>query len=185
MTREITRRHRPIPGPKGIPVLGNMLQMDMRRVQHDVTNWTRTFGKLFQISLLGRKVVVISDAKLLQKAFAGKALSFHLNDRSENITKHVYYNRKHIGLANLSKETISLRNILKHKVLHSLMGLEQFERKYRRVLNNHLDKFVKLSLKQNVNPDAMIRDLLADVNSLVVSIPRLLQNRGVDLNELQ
>lgn len=169
MTREISRVRRPILGPKGLPVLGNMLQMDMKRVQHELTNWAKTFGKLFQISILGRKVVVLSDPVLLEKAFAGKTLSFHLNDRSENITQHIYHGRKHIGLANLSKETISLRNILKHKVLHSLMGVEQFERKYRRVLNKHLNKMITLSLTQNVNPDSIIKALLSDVNSLVVS----------------
>lgn len=169
MTRDIVKS-RTLPGPKGVPILGNMLQMDMGRVQHEITNFSKTFGKMFKLSLLGKNIVVISNAKLLEKAFTGAALGSHLNDRSENVTKHVYYGRKHIGLANLSPETVSLRNILRHKVLQTLLGQGVFEGKFHRVFKKYINQFVKESRSQDVNPDDILKEFLTDMNSLIVSV---------------
>lgn len=169
MTRDLARRHRRLPGPKGLPVLGNVLQMDMQRIQHQLTGWGDTFGKLFQINLLGKKVVVISDVTLLDKALSGYALCPHLNDRSENITKHVYYGRKHIGLADLTPETVALRNILKQNVLSAFSAQHTFEANCGRVISTFIYSLVKGSTSDDVDPDRFIKDFLTDLNSLIVS----------------
>ena len=170
MTRELARRRRPLPGPKGLPILGHILQLNMSKVHIELTNWSKSFGNMFQLSLLGKKIVVISDMTLLEKAFAGQLISPHVNDRSENITKHIFHDRKHIGLANLTKETVALRTIMRQNVLHSLMGLEQFEQSFRCILDKHLNNFVELSSTQNVCPDKLIKYFLADLNAIIVSI---------------
>ncbi|KAI3319057.1 O-methylsterigmatocystin oxidoreductase [Xylariaceae sp. AK1471] len=41
---------RQVPGPRGLPILGNLYQLSIRP-QHELTAWAREYGELFQIKL--------------------------------------------------------------------------------------------------------------------------------------
>src|SRR4051812_48418013 len=53
------RRIEDLPRPGGLPVLGNMLQMDLPRLHQVVEGWVRQHGPLFQVKLGPRRRVVV------------------------------------------------------------------------------------------------------------------------------
>ena len=56
-----------LPGPRGVPLLGNLLQLDAGRLHLILEQWAREFGPIFAFRALGRTVVVIADAELIQR----------------------------------------------------------------------------------------------------------------------
>lgn len=56
------RRAADLPGPVGIPLLGNALQIDSRRFHADLERWERQFGPLYQFRL-GTQTIVVTSQK--------------------------------------------------------------------------------------------------------------------------
>jgi cytochrome P450 len=56
-----------LPGPRGVPLLGSLLQLDAGRLHLILEQWAREFGPIFAFRVLGRTVVVFADAGLIQR----------------------------------------------------------------------------------------------------------------------
>ena len=57
------RRHndkRKIPGPRGWPLLGNAPALDPKYPHVTMTKWAKQYGDVYQLNLLGEKVIVAS-----------------------------------------------------------------------------------------------------------------------------
>ena len=50
-----------LPGPRGLPLLGNLLQIDRTRVHASVEQWSREYGPLFRFRLASRQFMVVAD----------------------------------------------------------------------------------------------------------------------------
>ena len=59
------RRVEDLPGPRGIPFLGNTFQVSRPNIHQTVERWAREFGPLFQMKLGTKRLLVISDPELL------------------------------------------------------------------------------------------------------------------------
>lgn len=55
-----------LPGPKGLPLLGNLLQLDLKQLHRVLERWGDEFGALFKFELGQRPVVVVTDPELNQ-----------------------------------------------------------------------------------------------------------------------
>ncbi len=55
-----------LPGPRGWPIFGNALQIDVPRVHRMLEDWARQYGKLYRVSVMSRSAIVISDAELTE-----------------------------------------------------------------------------------------------------------------------
>lgn len=55
-----------LPGPKGLPVLGNFLQLDINKLHLILEGWADIYGGMYQFSLFHKTVVAISDPALIQ-----------------------------------------------------------------------------------------------------------------------
>jgi cytochrome P450 len=55
-----------LPGPKGLPLLGNLLQLDLKQLHRVLERWTDEFGALYKFQLGQRPVLVVSDPELNQ-----------------------------------------------------------------------------------------------------------------------
>jgi len=57
-----------LPSPKGLPLLGNALQLDLPRMHLILEGWCKQLGSLYTIGLGSKKVLVCCDPELLQTA---------------------------------------------------------------------------------------------------------------------
>ena len=54
-------------GPKGIPLLGNSLQLKTGRVHLQMEAWAKEFGPYYRLSIAGRMIMVVADHKAVGK----------------------------------------------------------------------------------------------------------------------
>ena len=59
------RRLADLPGPPGVPLLGNARQIKPSRFHAILEDWARQYGRLYRFRMLGESVMVINDHKLL------------------------------------------------------------------------------------------------------------------------
>ncbi len=50
-----------LPGPRGLPVLGNLLQFKRHQLHLQLENWCREFGPFYQLRFGPTRVMVVGD----------------------------------------------------------------------------------------------------------------------------
>src|SRR5437016_14653794 len=55
-----------LPGPRGLPLLGNLLQLDLKQLHRVLERWCGEFGTLYAFALGRRPVVVVADPEVNQ-----------------------------------------------------------------------------------------------------------------------
>ncbi|KAJ4928787.1 hypothetical protein JOQ06_004412 [Pogonophryne albipinna] len=74
------------PGPKPLPLLGNLLQLDLKRPYHTFMELSKKYGSVFTVHLGPQKVVILAGYKTVKEALVNYADEF--GDRySMQITK--------------------------------------------------------------------------------------------------
>ncbi|XP_015247771.1 PREDICTED: cytochrome P450 2K1-like [Cyprinodon variegatus] len=56
------------PGPRPLPLIGNLLQLDLRRIYHSLLELSKEFGSVFTVYLGPQKVVVLAGYKTVKEA---------------------------------------------------------------------------------------------------------------------
>src|ERR1700753_3547662 len=57
-----------LPSPRGLPFIGNALQIELPRLHLILEQWAREFGPMFTIGLGPKRMVVCTDTDLMQTA---------------------------------------------------------------------------------------------------------------------
>ncbi len=72
-----------IPGPKGLPLVGNVLQLDKLRPELNMVTWAKQFGSIYVIKVFSTPLVIVSGYNELYdvlvkkgKAFGGRPAAF-------------------------------------------------------------------------------------------------------------
>jgi cytochrome P450 len=63
-------------GPRGVPILGNMLQIEVTRAHTTLSQWAREFGPIYRYRVGRRNVVVVSDTELINEALRDRPERF-------------------------------------------------------------------------------------------------------------
>jgi cytochrome P450 len=79
------RRIAELPGPRGLPVVGNGHQVKLHRIHLDVENWAREFGPFFRVQLGRRKALVITDHEVIATALKNRPEGFRRTTRTTQI----------------------------------------------------------------------------------------------------
>src|SRR4030095_4616971 len=61
------RHLKDLPGPRGLPLLGNLLQLDVKRAHTILEQWADESGEFYRLRLMGTDVVVISAPQLIDQ----------------------------------------------------------------------------------------------------------------------
>ncbi len=78
LAKVATRRIEDLPGPRGLPVLGNLLQMDRQALHRSVEDWVGRYGPYFRFRVGSRKFVAVAGHA---------ALAALLRDRPEGVRR--------------------------------------------------------------------------------------------------
>ena len=93
------KTYKTLNGPKGLPYLGNMFQIDVSRLHLQIESWEKEFGDVFKIKLAGIKLIVISNPELIQKILKLRPKEFQRASKLNRIIReqgiHGLFNAEH------------------------------------------------------------------------------------------
>jgi cytochrome P450 len=75
-TTASTRTYNDLPGPSGLPFFDNALQIDLPRIHQQFEKWSDEFGRMYKISVPGRRLLVVSDHELIAAMLRDRPDSF-------------------------------------------------------------------------------------------------------------
>lgn len=78
-----------LPGPHGIPLLGNFLQLHKDQIHTDMEHWAGTFGPIYRINLAGRDAVVLSDGEWIDRILHDRPETFRRASAIEMLSREV------------------------------------------------------------------------------------------------
>jgi cytochrome P450 len=65
-----------LPGPDGLPILGNILQLDLTKLHLILEQWADTYGPLYKFRIARKNVVVVSDANLINEVLRKRPAAY-------------------------------------------------------------------------------------------------------------
>lgn len=83
------RRFDDLPGPRALPVVGNLLQIKPDRLHLQMEQWCRQYGPIFKLQLGPRKAVVFGDHNLVQATLRDRPDGFRRTSRLREIVEEM------------------------------------------------------------------------------------------------
>ena len=83
------RRFDDLPGPRALPVVGNLLQIKPDRLHLQMEQWCRQYGPVFKLQLGPRKAVVFGDHSLVQATLRDRPDGFRRTSRLREIVEEM------------------------------------------------------------------------------------------------
>ena len=74
-----------LPGPQGLPLFGNALQLDVPRLHLQLEQWSHEFGPLFKLKVPGRRMLVLSSLEMVATVLRDRPDGFSRPRRVEEI----------------------------------------------------------------------------------------------------
>ena len=81
-----------LPGPRGVPLLGNALQIDSASLHLTAEKWSRTYGEVFRFRIGPRQLVVLSNPETIAAALRDRPDGFQRTTRMSRIAKDMGFN---------------------------------------------------------------------------------------------
>lgn len=78
-----------LPGPKGLPILGNLLQIDLQKLHLILEEWAGVYGDIFKFRLAGKTVVAISGTELIQKILRDRPQTYRRLSSMERVAREL------------------------------------------------------------------------------------------------
>ncbi|KAJ3478426.1 hypothetical protein NLI96_g9763 [Meripilus lineatus] len=80
------RRNYP-PGPQGLPILGNLLDMPHDKEGLKYTQWAREYGDMYHLSVLGTHIFIINTPEVANDLFVKRSSNYSDRDRMTMINE--------------------------------------------------------------------------------------------------
>ncbi|HMC16116.1 MAG TPA: cytochrome P450 [Albitalea sp.] len=79
------RRIADLPGPPGLPLIGNLLQVDRERLHRHAEAWARDYGEAYRFRLASREFVVMSNPEAVATVLRDRPDGFQRTQRLHDI----------------------------------------------------------------------------------------------------
>jgi len=76
-----TRRIADLPGPRGLPVLGNMLQIETASLHRTAERWSREYGECFRFRIGPRQILALANPETIASVLRDRPDGFHRTKR--------------------------------------------------------------------------------------------------------
>ncbi len=83
------RRFDDLPGPRALPVVGNLLQIKPERLHLQMEQWCRQYGPVFKLQLGARRAVVFGDHAVVQATLRDRPDGFRRTSRLREIVEEM------------------------------------------------------------------------------------------------
>src|SRR3954470_3310627 len=80
---------RDLPGPRGLPILGNALQIDFSRLHLAAEAWSRKYGDYFRLRIGGRELLVTKNPDAIATVLRDRPEGFERTARINQIAKEI------------------------------------------------------------------------------------------------
>ena len=74
-----------LPGPKGVPVFGNALQIDAAHMHQQLADWCDEYGPIYRMRLGRRKLVIVGDHAIVARILRDRPDGFRRTTRLEEV----------------------------------------------------------------------------------------------------
>lgn len=78
-----------LPGPKGLPLLGSLLEIDLKRLHRILEQWADLYGEMYHFKIAGKSVVAISDYELIQRILRDRPETYRRIQSLEMVAKEL------------------------------------------------------------------------------------------------
>ena len=68
---------RELPGPRGLPILGNLLQIETSRLHLTAEQWSRTYGECFRFRIGPRRILALANPETIAAVLRDRPDGFH------------------------------------------------------------------------------------------------------------
>lgn len=169
LLRRRPTKHKKIPGPKGWPLIGNILDLPKTNVHHALTELAKQYGGIYEIHLFQERNVVLSDLEGVREATLGEPNATASADRPDTFTgKYIRYNYSDVGFGKYNSTIIKLR-----KLFHKLVNLHGDGRQsIEKIVTDEMKRLIhKIETHEggNFDPDSLIQDTLCHMSAVMVS----------------
>jgi cytochrome P450 len=81
-----------LPGPRGLPFLGNLLELETSRLHLIAEGWSRTYGEYFRFRIGPRQIVVLANPDTIAAALRDRPDTFRRTRRLSEIADDMGFN---------------------------------------------------------------------------------------------
>jgi len=78
-----------LPGPGGIPILGNLLQITPEILHRNIEKWSDQYGSIFKIKLGAVPAIVITGPETIQYVLKNRPEKFRRLDKMDNVIREM------------------------------------------------------------------------------------------------
>src|SRR5262249_8425238 len=79
------RTYDELPGPRGVPVLGNLLQIEPTRMHQQLESWCAEYGEIYRLRLGKRRAVVVARHELVSTILRDRPDGFRRTAKLEQV----------------------------------------------------------------------------------------------------